>query len=129
MKVMIVQTTVGSREIYEDGRVRYTSAPTGDGWCYKDNSAWGKRGICYIPEVDFECHEFVFERQDLGYTKTDIQDIVRETLQELELPFSEDFVREKSRSVFDIAEWETIGTIVDRIDWEEELNEFNMKER
>lgn len=128
MKVVIVHTTIGSREHYEDGRTRYISAPTDEGWCYKDNDAWDRRGICYIPEVDFEVHEFLEERPGLGYTREDIENIVRETLEDLELPFSEDFVRQKARSVFDVAEWESIGVVVERIDWEEELNEFNMKE-
>lgn len=128
MRVMIVHTTVGSREHYEDGRVRYISAPTDEGWCYKDKDAWNRRSICYIPEVDFRGQEFLEERPGLGYTREDIERIVRETLEDLGLPFSEDFVSQKARSVFDVAEWESIGVVVDRIDWEEELNEFNMKE-
>ena len=129
MKVVIVHTTIGSREHYEDGRTRYISAPTDEGWCYKDNDAWDRRGICYIPEVDFRSHEFILEESpDLGYTREDIENIVRETLEDLELPFSEDFVQKKARCVFDIATWESIGVVVERIDWEEELNLFNMKE-
>ena len=128
MKVMIVQATIGSRELYEDGRVRYVSAPTEDGRCYKDVEAWNTRGICYIPEVDFTGHECTLERPGLGYTREDVEELVRETLKEFELPFSDEFVSRKARCVLGVAQWESIGVIVDRIDWEEELNEYNMQE-
>ena len=128
VKMITIDTTVGWKEVYEDGEVHYYSGTTEDGWCFKDNSAYDTRSICYIPEVDFRGVDYVTEMQHTGYTKEDIENIVRETLEDLELPFSEDFVIQKARSVFDVADWSSIGVIVDRIDWEEELNEFNMKE-
>lgn len=133
MKMVVINTTVGCKEVYENGKTRYYWGPTSDGVCFKDKSAWYRKEICYIPEVDFEsarCRmtNYVTPDYSIGYTRTEIENILRETLKELELPFSEDFVQKKARNVFDIAEWETIGVIVERIDWEEELNEFNMKE-
>lgn len=128
MKVDVIHTTVGSREVYEDGRVVYNSAPYNDGWCYKDDKAWNVNGICYIPEAEFECGEHREFCSELGYTKDEIISHVREALEDTGLPFSEDFLHKMARVVYDEAEWETIGVVIDRIDWEEELNEFNMKE-
>lgn len=120
--------TVGWKEVFEDGEIRYYCGTTDEGWCFKDKKAYDTRSVCYIPEVDFRGHDYLIEGAATGYTREDIEKILRETLEELELPFSEDFVVQKARSVFDVAEWESIGVVVDRIDWEEELNEFNMKE-
>lgn len=128
MKVDVIHTTVGSREVYEDGRVVYNSAPYEDGWCYKDNDAWDVNGICYIPESDFEYTTHREFCSELGYTRDEIISYVREALEDTGLPFSEDFLHKMARAVYDVAEWESIGVVVDRIDWEEELNEFNMKE-
>ena len=138
MKMIIINTTIGSKEVYENGETRYYYGPTDDGWCFKDKDAWDRKEICYIPEVDFRqprgvmtrgvMKDYVTADYSIGYIRSEIEDIVRETLEALELPFSEDFVQQKARCVFDVATWESIGVVVERIDWEEELNEFNMKE-
>lgn len=127
-EAIAISATVGWKCVYEDGEIRYYCGTTNEGWAFKDKKAYDTRSVCYIPEVDFRKQDYLIEGANTGYTREDIENMVRETLEDLELPFSEDFVRQNARSVFDMAEWETIGVVIDRIDWEEELNEFNMKE-
>lgn len=127
-KMITINADVGWKEVYENGEILYYCGAVAGGWCFKDKKAYDTRSVCYIPEVDFDEQDYLIEKAGTGYTREDIENIVRETLEDLELPFSEDFVIKNARCVFDIATWESIGVVVDRIDWEDELNEFNMKE-
>lgn len=126
---MEVKVTVGSREHREDGSIRYVSGNTEEGYCYKDYEAWENGGICYIPEAEFNFdayREAGPHRPRFGTTKVRILEDVREMLEYYPtIPKCTEFEEHLARSVFEIASWECIATILDRIDYEEEWLSFN----
>lgn len=127
-----VDVTIGFKIIEEGKPTWYFAGNTGEGMCYKDESAWqNDDDICYIPECEFhgECWRAKYQ-EGLGYTKEEILNNVRETIRwEYDgMPEKEDFIFHIAECLFMEVEWETIGVAIDRIDLYEEWECFHGEE-
>ena len=125
-----IDVTVGYK-IVEDGKpTRYFADQTDNGMCYKDLDAYKNNDdICYIPECEFDEKGWsVHYKEGLGYAREEILDMVANTSTwDWELPISNEFHERIADYVMQEVSWESIGVLIDRIDFVEEWNEFNTK--
>ena len=111
-----IYTTVGYREEYPNGEIRYYGDCTDNGFCYKDMNAWllGK-GVCYIPECDFEEDSFV-----LNYTDN-TRDIIVKDMANYLPECDVKFIEGRAECVLAECDWQCLTTMMFEIDWEEDI--------
>lgn len=121
--------TVGYKIVEEGKPTRYYAECTGEGMCYKDINAFDKNDdVCYIPECEFKSDGWCMEDCDgLGYTREEVISYVKDACIDLGIPGNDEFDSSIARSCVEVAEWESIGIVLDRIDLEEEWKIFNNK--
>ena len=126
-----IDVTIGWK-IVEDGKpTRYFADQTSEGMCYKDLDAYNNNDdICYIPECEFDGEGWSVEyREGLGYTREEVIRIIED---EIDWNF-EDIPRCKAFATniadYIVAEvnWETIGVAVERVDFDEEWANYQIK--
>lgn len=122
-----IDVTIGYKIVEEGKPTRYFAGYCGEGRCYKDISAFkDKKGICYIPESEFEFGSG-FETSaewGIGYLKSDITELIRRGLPYMDIPEDEKFVERIAEYCLELAEWEGIEVVLDRLDLSEEWREF-----
>jgi len=102
------------------GNNRVELGETENGYCYKDEEAYESgNGIAYIPE-----HGLIEDSSDkfeLSYTRTDIENVVRNHLKAIDSYKNEEQVRNLSLSVFQILDWQCVATLLSDLDLDEYL--------
>ena len=128
-----IEATIGYREEYDNGEIRYYSDWSGQGYVYKDDLAFQSgEGVCYIREAEFEHakedygHDYVTNAQleDEGYgmhTRKQIieeaRDYFRDEIPE-GYPYTEKFLAWVAMVCYDIVDWQGIDIILDELDWD-----------
>lgn len=93
------------------GANRVELGETKNGYCYKDYAAYKSgSGIAYIPEhglIEGSSAEF-----DTSYTRSDIENCVRDHLKAIDFYESEEQVQNIALSVFEILDWQFVETLL-----------------
>lgn len=104
-----IEATCGYREIDDCGKVTYYGGRTEDGFAYKDDKAYESGvGVCYVSEYGLDEQE--------GETRQSIFDMVREAIQDNDLPVYAEFVKSIADDLYYNADWAYISTYLDQMD-------------
>lgn len=126
-----IDVTIGYK-IVEDGKpTRYFADQTSEGMCYKDIDAYNNNDdICYIPECEFNGDGWSVEyREGLGYAREEIIQIIEDEIDcnFEDIPRCEDFATKIADYIVAEVNWETIGVAVERVDFDEEWANYQIK--
>lgn len=126
-----IDVTIGYK-IVEDGKpTRYFADQTSEGMCYKDLDAYNNNDdICYIPECEFDGEGWSVEyREGLGYAREEIIQIIEDEIDcnFEDIPRCEAFATNIADYIVEEVNWETIGVAVERIDFDEEWANYQIK--
>lgn len=127
-----IDATFGYREEYENGEIRYYSDWTGQGYAYKDETAFNeKRGVAYIREATF-----AQAREDYGRDYVTLEQLEQEddctTYKKMYewarkyfktdipngYPYVDEFLAAVCRVCFEIVDWQGFDMIIDEMDWD-----------
>lgn len=109
---------VGYKKTTEDGENRYYGEylPSSDGFIFKDKEAFKSGvGVCYVPEHDFDgspTDEYgeAYVTDGYGYTREDIINEVRATIEDKTDIRDEAFVEEFATHAFSTLSWQYLET-------------------
>ena len=126
-----IDVTIGYK-IVEDGKpTRYFADQTSEGMCYKDLDAYNNNDdICYIPECEFDGEGWSVEyREGLGYTREEVIKIIEDEIDWNfeDIPRCEAFATNIADYIVAEVNWETIGVAVERVDFDEEWANYQIK--
>ena len=126
-----IDVTIGYK-IVEDGKpTRYFADQTSEGMCYKDLDAYNNNDdICYIPECEFNGDGWSVEyREGLGYAREEVIKIIEDEIDWNfeDIPRCEAFATNIADYIVAEVKWETIGVAVERVDFDEEWANYQIK--
>jgi hypothetical protein len=129
-----IEATIGYREEHDNGEVRYYSAYSGNGYCYKDDEAFKTgNGVCYIREAafidakedynrDYLTLEQIEKDEEDGYTRGQIISAARDYFNN-EIPegypYTEQFLSWVALVCYDMVSWEGIDILLDELTFDD----------
>lgn len=126
-----IDVTIGYKIVEEGKPTRYFADQTPEGMCYKDLDAYkNDNDICYIPECEFdgECWSVEY-REGLGYAREEVIQVIEDEIDWNfeDIPRCEDFATNIADHIIEDVNWESIGVAVERIDFDEEWANYQIK--
>ena len=128
-----IDVTIGFREEYEDGEIRYYPGDGFEGRCYKDAEAFYRgEGVAYIREAIFEPYwgernrDYVTDvdlrdAEDI-YTRAEMYDWVKDYFKELDpKDYKDDIFADIAELVFNMIDWVGFDMQLDECDWDDDL--------
>ena len=127
-----IEATIGYREEYDNGEIRYYYGSSDNGFCYKDDEAFQSgEGVCYIREAMFDNisedfnRDYVtledLEREGECYTRkliiAEARSYWRDEIPK-DYPYTEKFLVWVANICYDIVDWQGIDIILDELDWD-----------
>lgn len=126
-----IDVTVGFKIVEEGKPTWYFADQTPEGMCYKDLDAYKNNDdICYISECEFDGEDWGVEyREGLGYVREEVIQIIEDEIDwNYEgIPRCDDFATNIADYIVEEVNWETIGVAVERIDFDEEWANYQIK--
>lgn len=131
-----IEATIGYREEYDNGEIRYYPGQSAEGYCYKDDEAFESGiGIAYICEGKFvpnysksngeyitaeqleEARETSTRQQMLDETKAYLDDLYGGKV-------TRGMVEHAASSVYYELDWQCFSTLLDEVYWDEDFELF-----
>lgn len=121
-----IEATIGYREEYDNGEIRYYGDSTDNGWCYKDLDAFKTGvGVCYIGEYSLQDLE---KKEDATlWTREFLIDEARETLEREypeEMCSNERFVEFLAEAALETCDWQEPSTYLYELTYGESIYEM-----
>lgn len=123
-----IEATIGYREEYDNGEIRYYGDSTFNGTCYKDMEAFEKgEGVCYIGEYCLLDLENGDKDEALLWTREMVISEARETLEREypeEMYSNEKFVVFLAAVVLETCDWQEPSTYLYELTYDYSIEEM-----
>ena len=135
-----IEVEIGYREEYDNGEVRYYCDWSGQGYVYKDASAFEKKeGVAYIREATFEHAKEDYDRDYVTLEQIENEDdccTYDRMMKEVRWYFKGDeavdgkpwanrFYEQACEYVFDTIDWQGFDVFLNEVDWDEEIERIS----
>lgn len=132
-----IEATVGYREVYDNGEIRYYPDMTDDGECYKDDNAFESGvGVAYIREEIFSDvyadhkREYVLASELEGdiFTRSDMLDWLMNIIDIADIPpriNRKSFLEHVASCIYYELSWQGFDMLLDDTDYKEYFDDFS----